>query len=447
MRYYAPSVLKPPAPTEADYAYRDPSQDDPSLRPQSPAFYTCAAPFYDKLREIELVHNWLHRRYATAPDRCIGALREIMAASVTPHEQRLELLRDFLYGLTRADEDAASDVAHSIALLQLSSSPSPSPSPSQPVRTHSFKATKATADAAYECLQSHFGALLNISRPRVDLEDGRGHVGAEAERPYAIDMSVRDVHQGAWLSHKTMEALLRSRLQPWQHERLVFELEMLSRNPLSASISAYLDDHHSVQTRSDNVKKARRPDEDGRAYGLGRRKSAVAQVWLTRRPAEPPLAPTAAPVFASTSSVSPAGRTVDQWDRTAATGSLRTSVQPADLLHYLAGGLPRGPRTQINEQPLSVHFRRIFDRDQALMPLLLANRLHAYDVTARVHGGGLSAQAQAIRLGVARALIVFEPSLEELLQQRGLLTRDERTSEPKKPGRRKARRRFQWVKR
>ena len=70
-----------------------------------------------------------------------------------------------------------------------------------------------------------------------------------------------------------------------------------------------------------------------------------------------------------------------------------------------------------------------------------------YDVMARVHGGGLSGQADAIRLGVARALVIINSAFKAVLKPEGLLTRDPRGKERKKYGRKKARKRFQYSKR
>ena len=70
-----------------------------------------------------------------------------------------------------------------------------------------------------------------------------------------------------------------------------------------------------------------------------------------------------------------------------------------------------------------------------------------YDIIAKVHGGGLSGQADAIRLGIARALVVSNPDNKAVLKPEGLLTRDPRSKERKKYGRKKARKRFQFSKR
>jgi small subunit ribosomal protein S9 len=80
-------------------------------------------------------------------------------------------------------------------------------------------------------------------------------------------------------------------------------------------------------------------------------------------------------------------------------------------------------------------------------PLQATSTEGKYDITAQVHGGGLSGQADAIRLGIARALISINPDFKALLKAEGLLTRDPREKERKKYGRAKARARFQHSKR
>ena len=80
-------------------------------------------------------------------------------------------------------------------------------------------------------------------------------------------------------------------------------------------------------------------------------------------------------------------------------------------------------------------------------PFLLTETLGQYDVTVNVFGGGITGQAEAIRLGVSRALCEINEEFRLLLKPHGLLTRDARMVERKKPGQKKARKRFQFSKR
>jgi small subunit ribosomal protein S9 len=81
---------------------------------------------------------------------------------------------------------------------------------------------------------------------------------------------------------------------------------------------------------------------------------------------------------------------------------------------------------------------------QALVSL---NALDKYDIKVNLDGGGVKGQAEALRLGIARALVLADPENKSLLKANGLLTRDPREVERKKPGRPKARKRFQFSKR
>ena len=130
-------------------------------------------------------------------------------------------------------------------------------------------------------------------------------------------------------------------------------------------------------------------DPQGRAYATGRRKDAVARVWLK-------------------------------------TGSGKFTVNGKVMGTYFA----RPTLQMIIGQPFDV-----------------INRLGQYDVMCTVSGGGLSGQAGAVRHGLSRALITYDPALRPLLKQGGFLTRDDREVERKKYGKAKARRSFQFSKR
>lgn len=130
-------------------------------------------------------------------------------------------------------------------------------------------------------------------------------------------------------------------------------------------------------------------DELGRAYATGKRKNAIARVWVTR-------------------------------------GSGRILVNDKEFREYFAR-----PVLQMMVQ----------------QPLVATNRSSEYDIRATVSGGGLSGQAGALRHGVSQALTRYEPDLRPVLKKGGFLTRDSRVVERKKYGRRKARRSFQFSKR
>jgi len=136
---------------------------------------------------------------------------------------------------------------------------------------------------------------------------------------------------------------------------------------------------------------AREPkiDAQGRAYATGRRKNAVARVWLK----------------------------------------------------------PGSGKITVNGREGAIYYARPVLRMMIAQPFGVTNRLGQYDVFATVTGGGLSGQAGAIRHGISRALTNFEPALRPALKVGGYLTRDSRVVERKKYGRAGARRSFQYSKR
>jgi small subunit ribosomal protein S9 len=101
----------------------------------------------------------------------------------------------------------------------------------------------------------------------------------------------------------------------------------------------------------------------------------------------------------------------------------------------------------VNGRPFETYFPIEQQRLNAQAPLVATSTLGKYDVWARLDGGGPIGQSGAMRLGVARALKIAEPALEQALRDTGFLTRDSRMVERKKYGQRKARRRFQFSKR
>ncbi|WP_020175873.1 30S ribosomal protein S9 [Methyloferula stellata] len=130
-------------------------------------------------------------------------------------------------------------------------------------------------------------------------------------------------------------------------------------------------------------------DPQGRAYATGKRKDAVARVWIK----------------------------------------------------------PGSGKTTINGRPLEVYFARPVLRMILQQPLGVAKRVDQYDLIVSVAGGGLSGQAGAVRHGLAKALTHYEPELRSVLKKEGFLTRDSRVVERKKYGKKKARRSFQFSKR
>ncbi len=122
------------------------------------------------------------------------------------------------------------------------------------------------------------------------------------------------------------------------------------------------------------------------------------------------------------------------------TGKRKTSVARVILR-------PGDGKTWINGRTLEDYFPRSLHRTQVLSPLGVAGAEGTYDLRVRVHGGGISGQAGAIRHGIARALVDADPELRVPLKRQGFLTRDARKVERKKAGLHKARKAPQFSKR
>ncbi len=101
----------------------------------------------------------------------------------------------------------------------------------------------------------------------------------------------------------------------------------------------------------------------------------------------------------------------------------------------------------VNKKPMDEYFTRPTSRLLVQQPLVLTNYLGKYDIFVNVSGGGPSGQAGATRHAIARALLQVDPTTRAVLKKEGLLTRDSRKVERKKPGLAGARRRFQFSKR
>lgn len=108
---------------------------------------------------------------------------------------------------------------------------------------------------------------------------------------------------------------------------------------------------------------------------------------------------------------------------------------------------PGSGRWSINGRSLEQHFPRPILQQSISRPLVVTETTGQYDVLVRVAGGGLHGQADAVRLGIARALLKVDEGFRVRLRAEALLTRDAREVERKKPGRPKARKRFQFSKR
>lgn len=109
--------------------------------------------------------------------------------------------------------------------------------------------------------------------------------------------------------------------------------------------------------------------------------------------------------------------------------------------------MPGSGNVTINRKPLAQYFPLETQQSTVQEPLNLTDTLGQFDALITVRGGGVSGQAGAIRHGISKALLLVNPDLRSTLKQQGFLTRDSRIKERKKYGQKKARKRFQYSKR
>ncbi len=131
---------------------------------------------------------------------------------------------------------------------------------------------------------------------------------------------------------------------------------------------------------------------------------------------------------------------LDKWGRAYATGRRKDAVARVWLK-------PGSGKVTVNGKDQGNYFSRNTHRLILNQPFLIVDRVAQFDVVCTVKGGGLSGQAGAVRHGISRALENFDPTLRLPLKKAGMITRDDRIVERKKVGKHKARRTKQWAKR
>lgn len=158
---------------------------------------------------------------------------------------------------------------------------------------------------------------------------------------------------------------------------------------LKSAVTETTQSHAAPASQPDRILYVQKLDAKGRAYATGKRKNAIARVWIK----------------------------------------------------------PGNGKFIVNDREGPKYFARPVLQMLIDQPFKVTNRLSQFDVWCTVKGGGLSGQAGAVRHGISKALVFFEPDLRSILKQGGFLTRDSRVVERKKYGQAKARRRFQFSKR
>ncbi len=127
-------------------------------------------------------------------------------------------------------------------------------------------------------------------------------------------------------------------------------------------------------------------------------------------------------------------------EQTYATGRRKTAIARVWLT-------PGSGKVAVNQMEMGDYFGNIFFETKVAKPFAVTETIDQYDIMATVHGGGKSAQIDALVHGIARALQTLNPDMRTPLKRAGLLTRDPRAKERKKYGQRGARARFQFSKR
>lgn len=159
--------------------------------------------------------------------------------------------------------------------------------------------------------------------------------------------------------------------------------------------------------------------------------------------ATPPPAPKPAPMVRKVRDPKPADKRGWWWG----TGRRKTAVARVRIRLAKDKASFQIEGSAGTTRPVDQYFSEERDRSDALAPLKATKTEDRFDILVQAHGGGFMGQAQAVRLGLARALIGYDPSLENALRDAGYLTRDAREVERKKYGQAGARRRFQFSKR
>eukprot|EP00045_Choanoeca_perplexa_P009962 m.99227 g.99227 ORF g.99227 m.99227 type:complete len:464 (-) comp15095_c0_seq1:1198-2589(-) len=222
----------------------------------------------------------------------------------------------------------------------------------------------------------------------VETVDNRPMTAVEADKPHEEEV-VKDQQSELWLTRDALASVLGSPLKLHQYDTIIEALIKLHSHEFGYLIQEQLSEFMRSSAVQRKEKKKKEVDALGRAYATGRRKDAVARVWV----------------------------------------------------------MPGSGNVRVNKKTLAQYFGTLDAKLHAIEPFTFLGVADKYDVMCTVKGGGVSGQAGAIRLGIARGLEILSPEYEPPLRAGNYLWRDPRSVERKKPGQRKARRKFQWVKR
>lgn len=212
---------------------------------------------------------------------------------------------------------------------------------------------------------------------------------AAGKPPLEEGTGLSNVRPLVWVKKDTLSNMLHEELSAAHYEDLIKRLVRLADHPQNSRVKDFLDQYRRPVFVYRTHAKIPQLNSTEEAMALGRRKTSTARVTVKK------------------------GR--------------------GDVV--------------VNGMPLMEYFPRVEDRHQVLYPFMRLDLLGAYDVAIKVWGGGTTGQAGAIRLAISKAMLAFPGNHGDKLEADGLLVRDPRMVERKKPGQKKARKKFTWVKR
>ncbi|XP_065906522.1 small ribosomal subunit protein uS9m-like [Dysidea avara] len=248
----------------------------------------------------------------------------------------------------------------------------------RPFEAGFFTGFPAYHNLVYEVLE-HTRQLDELYTARKSTDKGSDKSGTTSSNP----------NLSRWLQHNQMQDLLKEKITEQQYKSIIERLDRLAAHPLAGTIQTFLDRYRRVVVVLQSRKKMEQLDDSGLVHTTGYRKSAVANVTVSR-------------------------------------GDGKFDINGLSLLEA---------------------FPLIQSREQILYPFVVVDGLGLFDVKATVEGGGKSGQAGALRHGISLALTAFGENYYEVFEKANLLIRDSRRRERKKPGQRRARKKFTWVKR
>eukprot|EP00055_Hartaetosiga_balthica_P007036 m.23678 g.23678 ORF g.23678 m.23678 type:complete len:379 (-) comp5572_c0_seq1:154-1290(-) len=215
----------------------------------------------------------------------------------------------------------------------------------------------------------------------------------QKEGTFEVDPSAQTVMKPRWVSHKDLQSNIGEAFKTKMYENLVTLFNTLYIHPLYPQLGNNVLKKYTRSVEEVTERKSVASiDEQGRAHSVGKRKSSVARVWV--------------------------------WKQENGEASFR-----------------------VNGKPLALYFKdheRVLEASSSLRFLDVSG---SYSVKCYVHGGGVTGQAAAIALAISKSLVTLSPDVYDDLNNNEFLVRDSRTVEPKKAGQKKARKKFQWVKR